>query len=242
MVAAISKTDWNSVVGASKTSDAFTGWKSDPKTGTVSKVTSASQENTADELQNRFIKLLVAQLQNQDPNNPLDNAQVTSQMAQLSTVNGIQSLNDSFGSMAAMMTAGQTLQAAPLMGREVMYAGSSVSYKGAPAKLGFELANAADEISVSVKSISGEVVDTLDVGRKGAGMQVVEWDGKNAKGNTMPEGKYTFTVNARNATLPIDVKTYSVGSVNSIAQESSGAVLQTSQSDNVKFVDVKRVF
>ncbi len=242
MVAAVAKTDWSGLVSASKTSDTFTGWKSDPKTGTLSKVNSLEQDTTADELQGRFLKLLVAQLKNQDPNNPLDNAQVTSQMAQLSTVNGIQGLNDTFKSMSAMMTAGQTLQATPILGRDVMYAGRSVNIQDGPAKLAFELKSAASQVSVQITSASGEVIDNIDMGALKSGTQVLEWDGSDMNGVAMPKGSYNFSVAAKNANVAVDATTYSVARVNSVSQAGTGAVLQTSQSDSVKFTDVKRVF
>ncbi len=235
--------DWGGLLSASKTSDKFTGWKSDPKTGQLMKVTAAESENTADELQNRFLKLLVAQLKNQDPNNPLDNAQVTSQMAQLSTVTGIQGLNDTFKSMEAMMTASQTMQASSLVGKQVMVSGNTVTLAdGQPSRLAFDLGGNADMVYVEVKSKSGEVMDTIDMGRQSTGLKTLEWDGKGSNGQALPQGDYTYTVNATAAGKAVPVTSYSIASVMSVAQGTTGASLQTQSMGDVRFTDVKRVF
>src|SRR5437667_6309518 len=93
----------------------------------------------------RFLKLLVAQMQNQDPLNPMDNAQITSQMAQINTVNGIEKLNTTVGSLSSQFLQMQTLQGASLVGRGVLVEGKQVvmndSGKGVG---GFELDGAAD--------------------------------------------------------------------------------------------------
>jgi len=242
-VAAASTTDWGGLVQASKTSDKFTGWQSDPKTGQLSKVTATSSDNTADELQNRFLKLLVAQLKNQDPNNPLDNAQVTSQMAQLSTVTGIQGLNDTFKSMAAMMNASQTMQASSLVGHDVMVAGSAINLaNGQPSKFGFNLEGTSDQVRVEIKTKSGEIIDTINMGLQSAGLKTMEWDGTGSNGKKVADGDYTFTVTATAAGKPVAASPLSMASVTSVLQDANGAVLQTRSMGDVRFVDVKRVF
>lgn len=242
-VASASKMDWGNLVSASRTSDKFTGWKSDPVTGQLSKATAADSENTADQLQNRFLKLLVAQLKNQDPNNPLNNAEVTSQMAQLSTVTGVQGLNDTFKSMAAMMNASQTMQAASLVGKEVMVSGSGVNLAGGqPTRLGFNLGGVADTVLVDIKTKSGEVVDSIDMGRQSAGLKTMEWDGKRSDGTALPDGEYTYSVTAMAAGKTVPVTPFAMASVLSVAQDPNGAMLQTRTMGDVRFTDVKRVF
>ena len=87
----------------------------------------AAVESDAEKSQDRFLKLLVAQLNNQDPMNPMDNAQMTSQMAQINTVTGIQQLNDTMKSMATQFSAMQMLQGASMVGRDVLIEGNSLS-------------------------------------------------------------------------------------------------------------------
>src|SRR5215204_242231 len=98
-------------------------------------------------LQDRFLKLLVTQMKNQDPLNPLDNAQVTTQLAQISTVNGIEKLNATIEAMASSFTSGQSLQAATMIGKDVLVPGSTLQLAGSSV-FGVELAQAADQVKV----------------------------------------------------------------------------------------------
>src|SRR3989442_14252778 len=113
----------------------------------------------------RFLKLLVTQMQNQDPLNPMDNAQITSQMAQINTVNGIEKLNTTVASLSGQFLQMQTLQGASLVGRGVLVEGKEVvmndSGKGVG---GFELDGAADSVKVEVLTAPGHRVDTMDMG------------------------------------------------------------------------------
>ena len=124
----------------------------------------------------RFLKLLVAQMQNQDPLNPMDNAQVTSQMAQINTVNGIEKLNTTVGSLSSQFLQMQTLQGASLVGRGVLIEGKQVvmndSGKGVG---GFELDGAADSVKVEVLNAAGHVVDTMDMGAETSGRHGFTW-------------------------------------------------------------------
>src|SRR5512146_862467 len=104
----------------------------------------------ADDLQDRFLKLLVTQMKNQDPLNPLDNAQVTSQLAQISTVNGIEKLNTTIQAMATSFAAGQSLQAAGMIGRDVLVPAPTLRLAGGSALFGVDLAQAADQVKVSI--------------------------------------------------------------------------------------------
>jgi len=98
------------------------------------------RQTSTEETQNRFLSLLVAQMKNQDPLNPLDNAEVTSQMAQLSTVQGIENMNASLEAMAASLGANQMAQAANLIGRGVLVPGNSIGPAEIENVMGFELA------------------------------------------------------------------------------------------------------
>src|SRR5687767_7932008 len=96
-------------------------------------------KSAADDIQDRFLKLLVTQMKNQDPLNPLDNAQVTTQLAQISTVNGVERLNSAIRAISDSFAAGQSLQAAGMIGREVLVPGSTLQLAGGAARFGVEL-------------------------------------------------------------------------------------------------------
>lgn len=130
----------------------------------------------ANAAQDRFLKLLVAQLNNQDPTNPMDNAQMTSQMAQINTVSGIQQLNETMKSMAAQFTAMQALQGTALLGRDVLTQSNTLSVDAGKAKGAIDLSGNADSVTVEIKSPGGQVMDTLHLGAMAAGRHAFEWD------------------------------------------------------------------
>jgi flagellar basal-body rod modification protein FlgD len=123
----------------------------------------------------RFLKLLVTQMQNQDPLNPMDNAQVTSQMAQINTVTGIEKLNGTVASLSSQMMQSQALQGAALVGRTVLLEGNKLNFAEGSAAGGLELTSAADSVKVEVLSPSGRVLDTIDLGAQSAGRVGFEW-------------------------------------------------------------------
>jgi flagellar basal-body rod modification protein FlgD len=142
----------------------------------------------------RFLKLLVTQMQNQDPLNPLDNAQVTSQMAQINTVTGIEKLNTTMAGLTSQFVQLQALQGASLVGRDVTLEGDRIAVEGGSGVGGFELAGAADRVKVELLNPAGRVVDTLELGALGAGRHGFEWDAA-AKAQADGDG-YTFRVTA----------------------------------------------
>jgi len=125
----------------------------------------------------RFLKLLVAQMQNQDPLNPMDNAEVTSQMAQINTVTGIDQLNTTVQGLSSQFMQMQAMQGASLVGRDVIVAGNTLSIDetNSVGQGGFQLDNPADAVKVEILSPSGAVVQTLNLGAEGAGMHSFDW-------------------------------------------------------------------
>ena len=129
----------------------------------------ASAASSTDAAQDRFMTLLVTQMKNQDPLNPLDNAQVTSQLAQLSTVTGIDKLNNTMQAMMASTQAAQSLQAASMIGHGVLVPGTSLSLSGGKAVFGAELSGAADAVQVTIADGAGNPVRVLDLGARPEG-------------------------------------------------------------------------
>jgi flagellar basal-body rod modification protein FlgD len=124
----------------------------------------------------RFLKLLVAQMQNQDPLNPTDNAQVTSQMAQINTVTGIDNLNTTVKNLGSQFSQLQALQSVDLVGRDITVQGSRmVLNEAGVGEAGYELALPADRVKVEVLSAAGIVIDTLELGASSSGRHRFEW-------------------------------------------------------------------
>ena len=140
-----------------------------------SKPASSVTATTAQEASDRFLKLLVTQLQNQDPMNPMDNAQMTSQMAQISTVSGIEKLNLTVEGLNTQFVQMQALQGASLIGKDVILKGDQLSKINGDAIGAFQLDSAADRVKVEVLSAAGQLVDTLNLGAQSSGRHDFEW-------------------------------------------------------------------
>jgi flagellar basal-body rod modification protein FlgD len=160
-------------------------------------VSRESTSSTMEETQNRFLTLLTAQLKNQDPTSPMDSAQMTSQMAQISTVDGIERLNKTLQTLLSDSQSAQGLQAASLVGRGVLVPGNSMVVAGGPSGFGVELAGPADEVTATIKDANGLVIRTLSLGDMPSGVQLVPWDGKADDGQQVADGKYTASVSAK---------------------------------------------
>ncbi|MDO9033440.1 MULTISPECIES: flagellar hook assembly protein FlgD [Hydrogenophaga] len=145
---------------------------------TVGSTTAVNSNNASDPQasQDRFLKLLVAQINNQDPLNPMDNAQMTTQMAQINTVSGIQELNATLKGMAEQSAALGSLQGAALIGRQALVEGDALAFDGSTGKGAFNLAADAGSVEVDVMGSTGQVLDTVKLGAKGAGQHSFSWD------------------------------------------------------------------
>ncbi len=142
---------------------------------TTSGSSSVKTQNEAG-AEDRFLKLLVAQMQNQDPLNPMDNAQVTSQMAQIQSVNGIEKLNRSVEGLGSQFAQMSALQGAALVGRDVIVPGNRlVTNDEDLVQGGFELNGPADSVKIEVLNAGGRVIDTIDLSAQGAGRHGFEW-------------------------------------------------------------------
>lgn len=200
--------------------------------------TSAS---SVDETSDRFMKLLVAQMKNQDPLNPLDNAQVTSQLAQLSTVTGIDKMNATLESLIGSYQSSQSLQAASMIGRAVVVPGDTLSLSDGQAVLGVELDTPADSVVVSIKDASGRLVDTLNLGAMDAGVNPLTWDGVGTDGTTLANGTYQFEVAATRAGQGVVVTALAVGEVSSVNTGAKGVSLNLLEIGSVSMADVRQI-
>jgi flagellar basal-body rod modification protein FlgD len=203
---------------------------------------SRTAKTTAQEAQDRFMTLLVTQMKNQDPLNPLDNAQVTSQLAQLSTVTGIDKLNETMTAMSGSFKSTQSLQAANMIGHGVVVPGSNVELKDGKSVLGFDLPQNADKIRVLIKDQSGAVVKTVDSNSMTSGFNSVVWDGKTDAGGNAPNGNYKFEVTASAGETKLTVTPLSFGMVASVSFGTQGTMLSVLNTGEVAMSDVRQVF
>jgi flagellar basal-body rod modification protein FlgD len=213
-------------------------------TSASSSSSSTSGTQSASSTEDRFLKLLVTQMQNQDPLNPLDNAQVTSQMAQLSTVTGIEKLNTSLAAMSQSFASSQSLQAANMIGHSVLVPGDTgMTLSSGAAYAGVDLQGPADSLVVSIKDASGNVVRSIDLGAQtSAGAVPFAWDGKTDGGVAEPDGQYTFDVKALQGTTSVTADKLTLGQVNSVTLGASGVSLNVAGLGAVDAANVKQIY
>lgn len=176
--------------------------------------------------QERFLKLLVAQMQNQDPLNPMDNAEVTTQLAQLNTVNGIERLNRTLETMAASSSAQQSLQAAMMVGREVLVEGDRLGFTGEPVHFGLDLPQAVDRLTITITDASGRVVDSFETAAQPRGVLPLGWDGLDDSDEPLPVGYYTVSATARSGNNEVKVTPLVGARVESVGNGAGGIELQ----------------
>ena len=167
----------------------------------VGSTTGASGNTTNDPqaMQDRFLKLLVAQINNQDPLNPMDNAQMTTQMAQINTVSGIQQLNETLKGMADQMASSQAMQGTTLIGKDALVEGDALAFDGSTGKGAFTLDGDASSVMVDIIGKNGETLDTLNLGAREAGQHGFEWPA----GSIDPDQVAKFSVRATNGSTTV---------------------------------------
>lgn len=176
-----------------------------------------------------FYNLLVTQLTNQDPLNPMSNSDLSAQLAEFSTASGVQSIQQSMATLTAQLAQQQGLQAANLVGQNVIFDSNSMSLGTSGGSAGgFTLSGAASDVQVQVLNNSGQTVDTLDLGALPAGVQSFSWNGENAAGNQAPAGNYTFNVRAvDSAGNAVAATPFGAGTVQAVMLNgANGATLQ----------------
>lgn len=149
-----------------------------------------------------FLLLLVEQLKNQDPLEPMDGTDFTAQLAQFSSLEQQTAMNDNLALLQDYSATLNRLSALDMIGKEVEFDGVgsgsvTINGDGQPIPLNFELADNAQEVVVDIYNDAGGRVATLEIGYYDLGPQSFNWNGKDADGNVFSEGRYSFEVNAR---------------------------------------------
>ena len=204
--------------------------------------TSATETKSASEdMQTRFLSLLMTQLKNQDPLNPTDANQMTAQLSQISTVSGIEKLNASMDKLLASYAGTQNMQAAAMIGKTVLVAGNGLALGENGTVGGVNLESAAQRVSVAIKDASGKVVLTQELGAQAAGITNFVWDGKNDAGEALAPGNYSFSVTASNGDNAVKVAALEAGMVNALTMTKDGVLLQLPNQKSVAYSDILQI-
>lgn len=201
----------------------------------------AAATDAAKEASDRFLTLLVTQLRNQDPLNPMDNAQVTTQLAQISTVSGINKLNDTVASLSASLAAGQYLQATGLVGREVVVAGNQLTLADGKAPYAMAIAKDADAVTVTIKNPAGVVVRTIELDAQKSGIRTFAWDGKDDAGKTLAAGGYTMSITGTLKGEAVAIDALTIAKVTGVAPSAQGTILMLGSLRTVALSEILQV-
>jgi flagellar basal-body rod modification protein FlgD len=170
--------------------------------------------------QEAFLKLLVAQLQNQDPLNPQENYEFVAQLAQFSSLEQSIGINERLDALALQNQGLQNSQIVGLVGKQATVKGDIVtlSGQGAIVPISFTLNDAAEESTIVIRDAAGRMVRTIAVAAKAAGTVTVTWNGQNDAGNPQPAGPYKVTITAKNADgAPVSLTQQSSGLIQSVS-------------------------
>jgi flagellar basal-body rod modification protein FlgD len=203
--------------------------------GTVTDATGASTTNSTTAANSStsvnkddFLKLLIAQMKNQDPLNPMDGTQYVAELAQFSSLEQLQNMNDNMtSSINANYTLTQSINntlAANLIGKDVKVTANNVTYSGQSSDtIGYTLPSAASNVTLTITNSGGAVVRTISGLPTSSGDNQLSWDFTDDNGSKLPEGTYSFSVDATDSTgTSLNTSLYKLGTVQGVNYGSSG--------------------
>jgi flagellar basal-body rod modification protein FlgD len=192
-----------------------------------------------------FLTLMLAQLQNQDPTSPVDSNTFLTQLAQLSEVQGITSLNTNFSTLSNSLTSNQALQASSLLGHQAMVNSSTATLAaGATVTGAVNVPQTTSQVTLSISDSSGALVSQINLGAQSAGLANFSWNGTMGNGSQAPAGTYTLTAQYAGATSGSTAATTLVnGTVESVSMGagSTGLTLNVSGVGSVPFSSVQQI-
>ena len=209
----------------------------------------AAQEKSNDELtQADFIELLVAQIKNQDPTEPMDSSEFMSQLTQSSVVNGLDELQTSFDSLSTKLTSDQSLQAAGLVGKSALLpGGEGLLTTGNSISGQISLAKPTSEVTINIFNSRGEQVRTLPLGANGAGDMLFKWDGFKDDGSVAAPGNYLVTADAlidgnqQAIEVSLESRIDSISINQNLDGSSGGTLLNLASGQSVSLNDIKQI-
>jgi flagellar basal-body rod modification protein FlgD len=196
--------------------------------------------STKDMTQN-FLKMLTAQLQNQDPLNPTDSAGMTTQLAQLNMVDGINKMNTSMMSLLSQIQSTDFINMATTVGKTAMAEGNKVLFTGDSVNLGAKLVNDASSVTATIKNSAGATVAETDLGPGSEGLFNFIWDGLDGEGNVLPSGFYSISIVAETADGALGYpKVYSSSKVATIGKDGSDLEVTLADGRTIKPSDIEQ--
>jgi len=200
--------------------------------------TAASAQSITTLTQQDFMNLFVAQMQYQNPLDPMSDSDMATQLAQLNTVNALTTMNNTLNEMMTNQASQNNLQATSLIGKTIEATGNSLSIQNGVVSNGAYQLSQPGNVTIQISDSSGNLVRQINAGSQGTSMQSIGWNGTNQQGVTLPDGTYTFQVSATDQSgNAVSAATYLLGTVDGVSFQNGAAVYQVG-GNNINFSDI----
>ncbi len=190
-----------------------------------------------------FLQLLVTQLQLQDPTNPFDDKQLTAQLAQFSSLESLNNINESVDAILQQLNSNSLLSGIKFLNTYVVAPGNEVSKQdGSISEIEYEIQEKSVRTYVNIFDESGNIVNTIELGSKLPGSYTFRWDGKDFNGNELPDGKYLarFGATGENG-QPVLISTKCSGKVVGVSEKNSNIILTLEDGREVYLSEISEV-
>lgn len=193
--------------------------------------------------QESFLKLLVAQLTHQDPMNPMEDTEMTGQLAEFSSLEQLTSINDGIENLASAQTRTDMLNAVSFIGKSVKAQGYNISKEGTTvSKIFYGTGEALGKVKMNIYDKDGAIVRTVEMGAKQPGSYEYEWDGKNDTGQELPDGTYSVGILGEDTQgKPVMIQTEMSGEVSGITQQNGQSYLRLKDGRFINLANVTEV-
>ncbi|MFK7894112.1 MAG: flagellar hook assembly protein FlgD [Granulosicoccus sp.] len=193
--------------------------------------------------QEDFLELMMAQLKHQDPMEPMDNGEFLGQMAQFSTVTGIDEMKQSMEGLSASYAAGQTLQSTQLVGQEVLVESATLELNDTGQTEGaFELDVGSGDVRMDVANSAGTIIRQIELGEHAAGRHTFQWDGMDSNGKRVPQGQYSVQISAQRDDEYVSATVLTTRVVDSVEfGNGTDTILNTRQGDILTLEDIRQI-
>jgi flagellar basal-body rod modification protein FlgD len=171
----------------------------------------------------------------------MDNAQMTSQIAQINTVSGIAKVNTTLGTLLDSFNSSQAIQSTGMIGKSVLVSGSELSLADGQAVGGFKLEGPADQVTVDILNAGGKVLQSQNLGAREAGNFNFSWDGKIDAGGSSADGAYRFSVTATQGGKEVSAEPLQVGTVSALVRANSGFLLDLGALGKIDLKNVQQI-
>ncbi|MDH5231416.1 MAG: flagellar hook assembly protein FlgD [Gammaproteobacteria bacterium] len=175
--------------------------------------------------QEDFLNLMITQMKNQDPMKPMENGEFIGQMAQFSSVSGLNDIKNSFSELNNALISNQALQASSMVGRFVMvpsHQGYLPEGEGERFFGAVDLESSTSNLNINIRAKSGELIKTIALGSQPEGLKRFSWDGTNSAGEMMPAGDYELTATVYRDGEDVGVQTMFLAPVESVSLGNGG--------------------